>query len=156
MVLRGKHPPEPGSERESALRALSRREHSAAELKRKLERRGFGDEEASSAVDDLAARGLQSDARYAEMMVRSRVRQGFGPLRVRAELEAAGIPEKDATRALEESATDWNALAAKAQAQRFKALPDGAAGWQQQYRFLAHRGFEPEQIYAVLKAVAQD
>ncbi len=147
MAARGSRTP-----REAALRALVRREHSAEELKRKLERRGHEKGEVVGVVDDLVRRGLQSDARYAEVLVRSRIGQGFGPTRIEAELEAAGIAPADAASALEQADPDWRALCVATHARRFKALPQGASEWQKQYRYLAGRGYEPEQIYAALKS----
>jgi regulatory protein len=138
--------------RETALRALTRREHSAAELKRKLERRGHDQVAAAGAVDELSRRGLQSDARFAEMLVRSRVAQGFGPARIEAELEAAGVAPLEIAAAIAAAEADWRALCVDARARRFKGAADGPADWQKQYRFLAGRGFEPEQIYAALKS----
>src|SRR6185295_823724 len=78
-----KEPPDPKAQ---ALKLLARREHSARELKRKLTARGIGEVDAAAAVADAAADGWQSDTRYAEMLVRSRISQGFGPMRIEAEL----------------------------------------------------------------------
>lgn len=144
-------PPTPQGGRETALRLLSRREHSAAELKYKLARRGHDDAVAGDIVGHLADAGWQSDDRYAEMLVRNRVAQGYGPLRVRAELEAARVDEAAIRAALDAIEVDWSQRACDVHARKFKAPPQGAAEWQKQYRFLAGRGFEPEQIRAALK-----
>jgi len=137
--------------RDRALRALSRREHSAAELRHKLEHRGLGEQAAERIVDDLAKSGWQSDARYAEMLVRSRIAQGYGPLRVEAELEHARVSPAEISAAIEAAEADWAGLATHLQARKFGSLPKKPADWQKQYRYLAGRGFAPEQIHVALK-----
>jgi regulatory protein len=137
--------------RDTALRLLSRREHAAAELKYKLVRRGHDESTAADIVGQLAGAGWQSDARYAEMLVRNRIEQGYGPLRIRAELEAARLPDGEIRAALAAADVDWTAHAAAVHARKFRQPAQGPAEWQKQYRFLAARGFEPAQIRAVLK-----
>ncbi|MFP5307012.1 MAG: regulatory protein RecX, partial [Gammaproteobacteria bacterium] len=143
--------PDRRSGRDTALRLLSRREHSAAELAHKLVRRGHGEDEAGAIVGDMASAGWQSDDRYAEMLVRNRAAQGYGPLCVRAELEAARVDEAAIRAALDAAEVDWTGRACAVHARKFKNPPGGGAEWQKQYRFLAMRGFEPEQIRAALK-----
>ncbi len=142
--------------RDSALRALGRREHSAAELKAKLQRRGLETDVAAEVVEDLSERGWQSDSRYAEMLLRNRVQQGYGRLRILAELEAARVPREQITAALAAADCDWTELACALQRRRFGGPPGGAAEWQKQYRFLAGRGFESGAIRAALRGGAQE
>jgi regulatory protein len=137
--------------RDSALRALSRREHSAAELKHKLGRRGLDAQTAETVVESLAERGWQSDTRYAEMLLRSRIHQGCGPLRIEHELAAAGIAEAEIRSTLAAAAVNWSEACAALHARRFSAPPQSAADWQKQYRYLAGRGFTPEQVRDALK-----
>lgn len=145
---RNKDPADPQVARLRALRLLARREHSAAELKRKLASRGVAEAAAAEAVEALSRDGWQSDARYVGSLVRLRVGQGYGPLRIRAELEAAGAAEALIGPALAD--TDWKALAVSVHGRRFRRAPASAAEWQKQYRYLAGRGFETEHIYAAL------
>ena len=69
-----------------ALGLLVRREHSRKELTRKLTSRGVVADEAQAAVERMAAEGWQDDARFAELLIRSRAGNGHGPIRIRAEL----------------------------------------------------------------------
>ena len=69
-----------------ALGLLVRREHSRRELTRKLTARGVERDDAVAAVDKLEAAGWQDDSRFAESLVRSRATNGYGPVRIRAEL----------------------------------------------------------------------
>jgi regulatory protein len=75
----------------AAVRLLARREHSRAELVRKLAARGAPAELADEVLDSLAARRLQSDERYAESLVTSRIGRGQGPVRIRRELAERGV-----------------------------------------------------------------
>src|SRR5512140_2812654 len=76
--------------RARAMRFLARREHSRAELERKLSALAQEGEDVEALLDDLAARGWLSDARYAELAVRSKARR-FGPLKVAHQLRAKGV-----------------------------------------------------------------
>jgi regulatory protein len=64
---------------EKALGLLARREHSARELKNKLARRGFDADENAVALERLQSKDFQSNARFGEMLVRSRIESGYGP-----------------------------------------------------------------------------
>jgi regulatory protein len=144
-------PRDPAAARSRALRLLARREHGARELEYKLAQRGIDRDKAAEVVGELARSGWQSDARYVASLVRARVAQGYGPLRIESELEAAGVAEALIRETLAEVGADWKALAAEVQARKFGQVPGSGAEWQKQYRHLAGRGFESEQIYAALK-----
>jgi regulatory protein len=144
-------PKDPAAVRTRALRLLARREHGARELEYKLAQRGIDREQAAEVVGELAQVGWQSDERYVRSLVRSRIAQGYGPLRIEAELEGAGVAEALVRESLAAAEADWKALAAQVQSRRFGHAPKSGAEWQKQYRHLAGRGFESEQIYAVLK-----
>ncbi|MEX2443182.1 MAG: regulatory protein RecX [Alkalispirochaeta sp.] len=58
----------------AAAEMLSRREHSAVELRRKLRAKGFGPAACGVALGRLEDRGYQSDERFAEMWIRTRMR----------------------------------------------------------------------------------
>ena len=134
-----------------ALRLLARREHGARELEYKLAARGIAEERAAEVVEELARSGWQSDARYVSSLVRQRVEQGYGPLRIEAELAAAGVAESLIRETLSGCGADWKALAITIQERKFGQVPKSAAEWQKQYRHLAGRGFDAGQIRAALK-----
>ena len=137
-----------------ALKLLARREHSARELKRKLEARAVGKDEAAAAVADVTAAGWQSDERYAEMLVRTRVSRGYGPVRIEAELRVAGVPSNKIREALDNAGVDWRAHATEVHAKKFGAAPRSSAERAKQYRYLQGRGFDSSQISAALKGDA--
>lgn len=135
-----------------ALRLLGQREHSQRELKDKLARKGVDRHMAELVVDDLRGRGLQSDARFAESLVRSRVDRGHGPMRIRQDLAQRGIDEAVVDAVMTESAGHWLELAITARSRKFgEALPADRDAWNRQARFLAQRGFPSDLIYRVLE-----
>lgn len=144
-------PRKPVDPKTQALKLLARREHSARELKRKLKARGISDQDADSAVSHATAEGWQSDPRYAEMLVRTRSAAGYGPVRIEAELEVAGVPGEEIRAALDGAGVDWSALAAEVHAKKFGAPPRGSAERAKQYRYLQGRGFDAAQIALTLK-----
>ncbi|MGH8506857.1 MAG: regulatory protein RecX [Stenotrophobium sp.] len=143
---RSNKPREPASARDSALRALGRREHSARQLRRKLESRGYDEDTAAGTVNQLADRGWQSDSRYAEMLIRSRIGQGYGRLYIEGELRVAGVPDAEVSAAFEATECDWAQLAAEVHARKFGRAAATLAERNKQYRYLAGRGFSGEQI----------
>ena len=137
----------------AAVRLLARREHSRAELERKLAARGAPGELVDEVLESLAARRLQSDERYAEALVTSRVDRGQGPVRIRRELAERGVAAGLIDAALEGIDADWAQLARDTRQRRFGG--EAPAEWNErvrQARFLEYRGFTSEQIRYALKA----
>ena len=100
-------------------------------------------------IDD----GLQSDSRFAEAFVRSRINQGKGPVRIRTELRDRGLAGSAIDLALEEADEDWYALARDVRLKKFGPdTPREFRGKAKQMRFLQSRGFEPDQIQAAVSA----
>lgn len=75
-----------------ALDLLARRPHFHLELSTKLARRGFAVGTIETVMASLVDRGLIDDDRYARELAGGALRRkGFGPARVRAELERRGV-----------------------------------------------------------------
>jgi regulatory protein len=144
-------PKKPLDPKTQALKLLARREHSARELKRKLAARGITDDEAAAAVEHAIAENWQSDSRYAGMLVRTRIAAGYGPVRIEAELEVAGVPSEQIRAALDNAEVDWRELALEVHAKKFNGPPKTSAERAKQYRYLQGRGFDSSQISAALK-----
>jgi regulatory protein len=137
--------------REQAIALLARREHSQYELRLKLWRRGCDDELVDAVIDELRDEDLLSDARFAEAYVDSRARRGFGPVRIRGELQQRGVNDALAEEAVANVECDWEASAAEQRRRRFgAALPEDGRQRQQQYRYLTNRGFTSDQIRTAL------
>jgi regulatory protein len=137
--------------RRVALDLLSRREHSAAELRAKLRAREFAYEDIDAALVRLAAEGLQSDARFVDAFVTSHRNRGQGPVRIRHDLEQRGIDAEAIAAALAAAEPDWVSLARAARIKRFGAVaPRDFRERGRQARFLAQRGFTAGQARAAL------
>jgi len=142
--------------RECCIRLLARREHSRAELQRKLEARDFARADISPVLDALIEDNLLSDQRFAEMFARTRSENGQGPLKIRADLQARGVDGVDIDRSLELVDDTWLEYCRAAWQRRFGRAPADRREWARQARFLAGRGFGGELVRRVLDAAAND
>ncbi|MFN3587431.1 MAG: regulatory protein RecX [Moraxellaceae bacterium] len=147
----GAEPPSLESLRGRALALLTRREHSRAELEARLRATGADDGQVALVLQELADRHLQSDSRFAEAFVRSRVLRGQGPRVIAAELRQRGVDPALAAVALAAADADWHGRATELRRRRFgDALPTDARERARQMRFLQYRGFSGEQIRQAL------
>jgi regulatory protein len=135
----------------TAVGLLAAREHASAELRRKLRQRGFESAVVEDVIGRLAARGLQSDERFVEGYVAERGAKGFGPVRIRAELEQRGVEDALIRRHLSQDEGVWMALASRAHDRKFGAgAPADAREFARRARFLEYRGFTASQIGRLL------
>jgi regulatory protein len=129
-----------------AVRLLAQREHSLRELSGKLARRFGRVDLVQQVLGDLELRGLVSDERFTESYVAMRLRKGFGPLRIRSELQERGIDSALIEAHLELGGEAWMEQLREAAAQRFgMERPGDRAAQAKQARFLQYRGF-PESL----------
>lgn len=138
--------------RRRAIGFLARREHSRAELVRKLAGEGT-QEEIETVLAQLETEGLLSDARCAEAYLRSHADR-FGAAKLRQNLRAKGIDDEltaDRLAAL----PDELERARAAWAKKFGVAPCDAREWARQARFLQSRGFAGEIIRRLLKEPAE-
>ncbi|RMH20707.1 MAG: regulatory protein RecX [Gammaproteobacteria bacterium] len=143
---------EPDVLRKKALDLLARREHSALELEKKLLKGGAGREAVDELLTDLADNGWQSDQRFAEQYLQSRINKGWGSRKISAELEQRGVSERIIRECLLNSETDWVELARKVREKKFgHDLPQDWNEKSRQMRFLQQRGFDPEDIRTAMK-----
>lgn len=133
-----------------ALKLLSQREHSRAELQRKLAQHEEEPGQLARALDELQARGfIDEDRVVASVLHRRAARLGAG--RVKQELQAKGLaPDKVAAAVAGLKATEVE-RAREVWRKKFDALPADAAQRAKQARFLAARGFSGEVISRVLR-----
>jgi len=135
----------------SALNSLTRREHSVWELKNKLKQKGYSDLDAANAVEECQRLGYQSDDRFAELLCRSRIMQGYGPVRIKQELAAKGINAEMIEHVLDHEAEEsWLERAFTVANKKCQAW--ASLSWDEQQklkRFLLYRGF-PGNVIASL------
>lgn len=79
----------------SALKMLVRREHSAHELCQKLKRKEFSEAEINQALSALQQQNYQSDERFCQSIINTRIRQGKGRRIIIQELEQHQIHNVD-------------------------------------------------------------
>jgi len=90
-----------------ALARLARRDHSEAELRRVLERKGYEADEIDDALERLRERRFVDDAQYATRFARTRMSlRGQGRNRIRQALRQRGVDRPVVERGLEEAAED--------------------------------------------------
>lgn len=131
---------------------LASREHSASELRIKLLKRGFEAESVERVLAGLADRNLLSEARFVEDYVDARMRKGFGPLRIHAELRERGVDDRLIGSQLDRDEEIWMALLNEVYNKKFGEHPaSGRAELARRARFLEYRGFTAEQVSRFLR-----
>lgn len=141
---------------ERATRYLRARPRSRAEIERRLERYGYGDDVIQHVLARLRERGFVDDRAFAGAWVRDRARlRPKGRRALRAELGAKGVSREDVEAALEDNLGETEeelarrALAPRLTAMRAKAEGKGRAA---ALSFLARRGFDA----ALARRLAQE
>lgn len=159
--------------RQHALQSLARREHTRAELQRKLsafarrrslraaaedhEREGGAENDTEAdlmpLLDELQARGLLSDERAAETLLAGRGGR-LGPLRLQQAMRARGFDAELTQSTLARSREGEFERALAAWQRKFGQPASDARERARQARFLAARGFGATVIARVLKGGA--
>ena len=142
--------------RMKAMDLLARREHSFFELKSKLLKKGFNEEQVVMELHQLIDDHLLSDSRFTEIFISSRKEQGKGPLRIESELQERGIDEElIASHLFSIDDNEWSKIACDALEKKL------GKGKQVDYdkklkfmRFLSNRGFKDFQVIEALKHFA--
>lgn len=155
MPRRSSKPAPTGSAFDAGLRMIVGRDHSVAELRRKLVRRGYDGAEIDAAQARLLELGFLGDQRFAQRYVRRRSR-AYGPIVISAELAARGVDRETAEAALARVAPHVQAFAAGRLADRLAGNTQFAT-----YRELLHsvgtrllrRGFPMDVARAACKDV---
>ncbi len=144
-----------------ALGLLVRREHSRQELTRKLIARGIAADEVTTTVTRMAAEGWQDEGRFAASRARSRANNGYGPLRIRAELKTHGLDGDTIASALAALADagkdDWVAHARDLVRRRYGiTVTDDPVLRRKAADFLIRRGFDGDCVRAAVRLTADD
>ena len=146
--------PDPQALERGAVGLLARREHSRAELLRKLTTRGYAAGDIEPLLDRLAAQGLQSDERFTASYVRMRSGRGYGPQRIRAELRERGAAADLIDRELATLAGADTPRIDDIWHRKFAGrLPQDVRERARQMRFLQQRGFSLADIHNLFRAL---
>lgn len=141
---------EPACAKERAIRLLTYRERSSADLAKRLLDDGYPEPVAHSVVAGLADLGLVDDARFAASLAHSRSSRGMGRTRALRDLAAAGIDEETALAAVDEAlppedeSASARVLAGKAASRRGATVDKVASA-------LLRRGYRPALAFAAAR-----
>ena len=139
----------PMEARKKAMDFLARREYGQTELIKKLADKGYDRSVAEQAVNKLTEDGLQSDQRFAEAFVQSRINQGKGPVRIRLDLGQRGVGDAVIEFAIEDASANWFEVARDVRLRKFgTGKPSDFKAKAKQMRFLQYRGFEQDHVQA--------
>lgn len=132
-----------------ALRYLAAREHSRAELERKLAPHEETPGQLAQVLDDLQAKDFISEVRVAESVVNRKAGK-FGAARVRHELLGKGLASDVVAEAMDGLKSTELERAREVWRKKFGEPALDPAGRGKQMRFLASRGFGGDVIQRVL------
>lgn len=125
-----------------------RREHSRAELSRKLTPHAESPEALEQLLDALAANKQLSDERYAELRAHQLARK-YGAARIRLDLKAKGVSQELVARV---SADSELARAASILQRKYRAPANSREERARRMRFLQQRGFSHDTIRKLLSS----
>ena len=134
-----------------AVRLLSRREHSAFEIRDKLQKRDFDEAEIGQAIIELQQGGWLSDERFAEAYIRMRQLKGFGPARIGIELNERGVDEGIVDAYMQSGSDSWQQTLERQYLKKYKNRPvEDYNDKAKRIRFLQYRGFSLDKIYKIV------
>ena len=131
------------------MRLLGRREHSRAELERKLASHEQEPGQLQRVLDELQAKGFISERRVVESVLHRRAGK-LGASRIRQELQEKGLDGELIAQAVQQLRATELDRAREVWRVRFGTAPQDAAERARQSRFLAARGFGGDVIRRVL------
>ena len=135
-----------------ALKLLARREHSRAELARKLSAHTEDPAEIEAVLDDCERRGWLSERRVVEQRVHT-LRTRFGARRIERDLLAKGVSGEAVAGAMSDLKGGELEAAREVWRKKFGGrLPRTPADRARQARFLQGRGFDMEVILKVINS----
>jgi len=134
-----------------AVNLLSRREHSALEIRDKLLKRDFDEDEIKLTIKELQQGGWLSDERFAEAYIRMRQLKGFGPVRITIELNERGVDENIIDTYMRATDDSWQLTLEQQYRKKYKNSKAGDYNEKaKRIRFLQYRGFSLDKIYQLI------
>ena len=138
-----------------ALRLLSAREYSRAELERRLAAYEEVPGSLESVLDELQAKGFISAQRVLESVLHRRAAK-LGTARIRQELQSKGLEPEAVAQAVEQLRASEVDRAREVWRKKFGTPPADSAERAKQMRFLASRGFGGDDIHRVVSGASDD
>ncbi|WP_136514915.1 regulatory protein RecX [Geomonas edaphica] len=147
-----------GTALDCCLRLLTLRDHSEAELRKKLSSKGYEEGESEAAVARMKELGYQDDLRFARAFASSALRngKGVGP-RLKLELAKRGVAGPIVSQVLDELSGEYSEreLLAQTIARRYPGFDPATASDKEKRRivgYLQRKGFSLSAIFRELKA----
>jgi len=138
------------------LGLLSRREYSYQELQKKLKAKPYSYALGETVLAKFIKKNLQSDRRFSQMFIRSRIAKSTGPFKLRMELKQRGIATYIIEQEMNQVDCDWFELALALAKKKTASWKNFSAPEKSKLmRFLQGRGFEQEHIRHVLEALTR-
>lgn len=150
--------------RERALRYLAARDHSQAELTKKLtqltrKEQQQADQQPSAAsreelvaglIDELLANNYLCDERFLHSLTNKLLRQGKGPIAFKQAFQEHKLAADLVAEQLDKLEEIWPEQLARVATKKFgEELPSEQKAKAKAFRFLASRGFTPNQIFSL-------
>ena len=133
------------------MNALSRREHSEKEIYLKFVNLVISKDTLIEEILKLKEEGLISNQRYAEAYIRSRFHSGFGPIRIKYELEKKGVIEAIIKTAFQETDLDWDDKLKSEFKKKYESNDMKSSNDNKISKFFLYRGFDLEKISRLIK-----
>ena len=142
----------------TALRILTRRDHSKHELSQKLKARGYVQEVINDVISECERFDYINDERTAQVFIRRLQRKGYGRKRIRSELNRKGLRSKNIQTILSKSINDTDECQGaekiyQKHARRFNREKDELKRKDKIYKFLYGRGFSQSVISEVISKI---
>jgi regulatory protein len=129
----------------SAMNMLAMREHSRFELAQKLGKKSEDNVLIVQVLNRLEKDNLLNDQRFALMFIRSKANSGFGPYKIKQELQSKHVGKILIAEALVELDIDWFKNATELYLKRVAQVTDiDIKEKHKQSRYLQNRGFSSE------------
>ena len=143
----------------TALRILTRRDHSKHELSQKLKARGYGGEIIDNVILECERFDYINDERTTQVFIRQLQRKGFGRKRIQFELHSKGLRGEHVETVLSKSISDADESQSaekifQKQARRFNREKDAIKRKDKIYRFLYGRGFSKAVISELMNKIS--
>jgi len=132
--------------RDTALRALRFRDHTAETLRRRLDARGIPERTREAAIETMQRAGLVDDERFAVGRARMLAERGAGNLRIRHDLESRGVAPELVAAAIDELEPERD---------RALRLLEAQGRSRRSLRKLSANGFSDEVLHDVVAGEAE-
>lgn len=135
------------------LNLLARRDYSAYEIQQKMADKDFSAEDIEQVLTHCQQKNWQSDQRFCENYLSARSRKGYGPTRIRQELQQKGIENSLISQQLQHCEIDWFAVAENLFNKKYVKFD--RQDWtpslkQKAWRFMLSRGFTSDSFTHLL------